>query len=500
MSLTSPVLVNDVAPPTVAAAREPPPEARLAARLPIALAESSVHYCQWKGAWKHDRWSVGEGDIDLLVDRADRARFDHTLAQLGFRAVQADPSFALPGVTSWLAPDRESERMLHVHAHFQLYVGRPWSTHFRLPIERAVLRTAATGAWFDVPAVEFELLLLVLHGTLRYSAREIASGGDAKWLGALREQMERLGGDADPYVLVDLMAEHLPEVDPACFDRCRAALGPESGPWRRLAVRQELAWRLRAYARRPARGAWTHRVRHALASIAGKRALPQGKKRLMTGGAVIALAGTDGAGKSTCARALTTWLGTELRVLHAHLGRPARGALTLLAGGALRVSRWIDARRRLTMPSVLTTHLELVRCLGTARDRYALHERVWRFAGDGGLAICERYPLAEEHVLVGPSAVQGIATAATGWLAARLRRREARYYARLAAPDLVIVLRVTPAIAVRRKVDEPAAYVHERAHRVARIDWQQRGARIIDADQPLADVVRDVRRCVWEAL
>lgn len=499
MSLTDLVTGNGTGASAAVATRELASGGRLATRLAIAMAEASVRHCQWKGAWKVERWSAGDGDIDLLVDRTARFRFETVLAGLGFRAAVADPRFALPGVTSWLALDREADRLIHVHAYQQLYIGQPWSTHLRLPIERAVLESAMPGAWFSIPAVEFELILLVLHGTLRHGASDLARNGDAEWLPALRSRVERLGGEADPYVVADILAEHLPELGSACFDRCQAALGPECGPWRRLAVRRELTWRLRAYARRPGALALVARAGRALPSIAGKRALPHGRKRLATGGAVIALAGTDGAGKSTCARDLHQWLGAELHVRHAHLGLPPRSIGSLLAGSALRASRHIDAWRRRSTPSPLTAYLELLRCLATARDRRALYRRVWRFASDGGLAICERYPVPEEYGLVGPSAAQGIATAARGRVASLLRRRESVHYARMRAPDVLVVLRVSPAMAVHRKLDEPPAYVHDRACRVANVVWRP-GALLVDADRPLADVRCEVRRQVWEAL
>lgn len=499
MSLTQAVHGNGTGVAAVLASRELAAGTSLAARLAAALVEAPVRHCQWKGAWKAERWSAGDGDIDLLVDRTARSRFESILAALGFRAAAADPAHAMPGVTSWFALDPAADRLIHVHAYSQLYVGRPWSTHYRLPIERAVLDLATPGAWFSVPAVEFELVLLVLHGTLRHGAGDVLRPGDAEWLSALRMQVERLGGETDPYVVADLVAEHLPQIGLACFDRCRAAL-TASDRWHRLVARRELSWRLRAFARRPGGGAWRRAFETRLPSFAGKRALPRGRKRLMTGGAVIALAGTDGAGKSTCAQDLLHWLSAALRVRHAHLGRPPRRLGTLLAGAALQTTRWFDQRRGRTTPSTLTAHLELLRRVGLAADRYALHRRVWRFAADGGLAICERYPLPEEHALVGPSALQGVATRVRGRVAALLRRREAAYYARLAPPDLVVVLRVSPTTAVRRKTDEPPAYVLGRANGSMAIDWSGCDAVVIDAERPLPEVVTDVRRVVWEAL
>jgi thymidylate kinase len=90
--------------------------------------------------------------------------------------------------------------------------------------------------------------------------------------------------------------------------------------------------------------------------------------------------------------------------------------------------------------------------------------------------------------------------AASGRLASWLRRIESSYYDRIAAPDLLIILRVNPATAVRRKPDEPEPYVRERARLVADIDWSRQRAQVVDAERPLRDVVRVIREHVWEAL
>ena len=53
-----------------------------------------------------------------------------------------------------------------------------------------------------------------------------------------------------------------------------------------------------------------------------------------------------------------------------HLGRPPRAPATLLAGGLLKASRWLDGLLGRTTPSSATVHLELLRTVATARSPY----------------------------------------------------------------------------------------------------------------------------------
>jgi hypothetical protein len=138
--------------------------------------------------------------------------------------------------------------------------------------------------------------------------------------------------------------------------------------------------------------------------------------------------------------------------------------------------------------------------VATGRDRARLQIRAFRFAADGGIAICERYPLRQGWSLSGPSEVQGHAQAAQSKLATALRRWERELYERLARPDLVFVLRLDPETAVRRKPGEPADYVRERARLTAAADWTETGAVIVDAAQPLPQVVAALKAELWKSL
>src|SRR5258708_36734965 len=113
------------------------------------------------------------------------------------------------------------------------------------------------------------------------------------------------------------------------------------------------------------------------------------------GGRVIAFLGGDGAGKSTCVGELSRWLGGQFDVMRAHLGRPPRSLTTLLV-------RALPKLRRLLVRGTQTTLFDMLRHVCTARDRYRLFTTVRSFADAGGVALCERYPVPPNRLLVGP--------------------------------------------------------------------------------------------------
>jgi thymidylate kinase len=88
-----------------------------------------------------------------------------------------------------------------------------------------------------------------------------------------------------------------------------------------------------------------------------------------------------------------------------------------------------------------------------------------------------------------------------GRLVAALAARERRYYERIAAPDVLIVLRVDPDLAVRRKEGvERESLVRPRAEEIWSLDWSASPALVVDADKPKDDVLRQVRSLIWSRL
>jgi thymidylate kinase len=450
----------------------------LVAELADALAAYGIPAVQWKGHWKPERWGTGVGDIDLLVPAGASADLAWLLRRLGFKEGVAPEG--VPGMTNYFGFDRASGRLIHVHVHHRLLLGRTWATYYRLAVEQPVLASGRRNGLFRIPSPELELLLLALDQSLRRSPLDVVLGRGADRVAAAWPALRRLNDAADGAMLDRIVAEHLPSLEPLLLARCVAALQPGTPRWRAFAAHHALRRCLTPYA-----------VRRSRLLPLLRRGRPTGKFAA-TGGTVIALDGTDGSGKSTAARALRKWIGGAFATLHAHFGRPPRSLTRLAVGMLLKVGRWLD------IPTV-DQHLELARCLATARDRFLLYRRVRRFAARGGVAICERYPNHGNRELAGPSAAQGVASGIDTGLARWMRRVEARYYERIAPPDLLLVLCVDAETAVRRKTSEPEPYVRARAQLMARAAWDPR-AQLIDAGRPFPAVLADLQRRVWEAL
>jgi len=468
--------------------------ATLIERLAAALEGAGIAYCQWKGHSKRNRWLTGAGDLDLLVDRAAWPALVEVLVQLGFKRAVAPPWLQLPAVDSYLGYEQADGGgpLVHVHAYHRIVIGPPWRTTYTVPLAETVLAGASPSFVVRAPAPEHELLLMVLQAAQRCTVRDIVGRGRSDWIAPMRRELQRLEPRAEWSELVATIERDLPSVSVRLFERCLDAFLSGASRWRLCVLTRALTLGLRPFARPPALDATPRAIAARLAGAVGLPAPVEGKG-LVTGGRVLALVGGDGAGKTTCATELTAWLGRELATLRVHLGRPPRSLATLAVGGALKVARWLNQS--------LAAHLELLRCVCTARDRYRLYHRAWRFAARGGVVIAERYPIPANYALCGPSEEQGVQTRLDTRVARLLRRVEWTYYEWMRPPDATIVLQLDPEVAVRRKTDEPEDYVRERVQIVSDTDWAgMDGVYIVDAGRALPEVLSDLKSLVWSLI
>jgi thymidylate kinase len=470
-----------------------------------------IAYCHWKSNDRLDRSATGDNDLDLLVSRADTQRFTSILAKLGFREAQGPVTWQIPGILDYYGYDQPSERLVHVHVHYQLVVGHDATKNYHLPIERPYLESAVQGDLFRVPAPEFELIVFVIRMVLKHSTWDTILVRQGALSTAERRELAYLQAKASLPHAYAVLRQHLACVDAPLFENCIRSLQPECPSWFRARIGQQLQNRLRAYARRSQaadvclklwrRVAWPIRWRLF-------RHWP--KKRLVSGGAILAIVGGDGSGKSTAVEELYAWLSAHFDVTKIHMGKPDWSWLTVAVRAVLRIGRSLGLYPFMRSSIEYTSDTEsvvfpgypwLLRSVCTARDRNLTYARARRFASNRGLVISDRFPLPQVKFMDGPYQSGRVVRAGKAdWLIEALTRLEARYYESILLPEVLIVLRVDPEIAVERKADEDAVSVRARSTEIQELDWRQTPAHIIDANRSRAEVLARLKAIVWSNL
>lgn len=477
----------------------------LVTRLCAALADENVVYCHFKSNEAIHRSMTGDNDLDLLVARPDQDRFVHVLARLGFKAAKV-PSRDVPAVVHYYGLDVASGRLVHVHAYFQLMVGDDTTKNFRLPVEQAYLASRHVDGLFPIPAADFELAVLVLRLVLKHATwdamlqlRGAPAPNETRELAWLEARAEWPAVEA-------VVAQHLPFLSDV-WPMCRRAVEPDCPRVLRIRASLRLMRALRACARRAGPiDLWLRLVRRGTWGARRYLLRRPVRKRLVAGGAVVALVGGDGAGKSTAVDGLASWLSGAFVVRRVHLGKLPPSLTSVVVKGALIVGRWCGLLPELVHATKPPSDLSKAPSTAwiawhtmTARDRYLLYGRARRVAANGGIVLCDRYPLAQLRSMDGVRTAWAAGLPGLSRLDRALVRREAQYYAAFGCPDVLAVLLVDPEVAVTRKTDEDQHYVRRRSTEVWNAPWEPHIVRV-DASRSASAVLADLRAAVWERL
>jgi thymidylate kinase len=471
------------------------------------LRESNVTYCHWKSNESLGGAVTGEQDLDLLIAREDARVTVEILARLGFVLARPSRDRQLPGILDYYATDEAAGRIIHVHAHFQLVVGDDMTKNFHLPVEGPYLESRTTGGPLPTPSIEWEYLVFVIRMIVKHSPWDAQLARKGKLAPSERRELADLSARVDEQKVADLRSRYLPMIDQALFDRCVAAANGSLNRLDRMFVARRLLRAIDSLGRSGRTVDTILRVwRRTLRRLRRRSERHVPGKRPDVGGAIVAVVGGDGSGKSSTVEALVEHLSSDFAVRRVHMGKPPWTRTSKIIRRQMRRARrfglfqatkldpWTDfSQRPFPGYGYLIWHLLI------ARDRYQQYRQARRASGRGEVIVSDRWPLAPLRIMDGPR-LQSIPRAGSSLLAKKLCDRELAYYQAILPPDLVIVLRVSPEVAARRRTEDPAEFVQKRAAEVWDADWTGIPALVIDADQALELVVAQARRAIWSRL
>ena len=477
----------------------------LIATLCETLAAEKIDYCHWKSNAYLDRSASGDNDLDLLVNRAYAQHFAEILIRFGFKESLAFKAEVLPGVRHYYGYDQKTGRLVHVHAHFQLILGNDLSKNYRLPLEKVYLAASLQGDLFRIPAPEFELVVLVIRMVLKHSTWDAILMRHGQLSETERHELNELSTE-EILLKVKPVLLRLPGLSQSLFDLCLQSIQPDCPLWIRVKTGRQLQKVLQACARRShgfdialkfSRRAWYPILR--------RRFKYEPKNNFANGGLFIAIVGGDGAGKTTVINSLYDWLSKSHEVKKLHMGKPAWSWTTTIIRAMLKIGTLLrlypfegDIYEEAIQPHGTPW---FIRCVTTARDRYLTYIQARRLSSNGKLVLCDRYSLPGFMKMDGPRCEEAISVSKSNhWFLKVLINQEKYYYQQIQLPDLLIVLKVDPEIAVQRKVDETEISVRARSTEVWKLDWDKLSAFSVDASKSKSQTLSQVKEIVWEHL
>jgi hypothetical protein len=474
----------------------------------------NIRFCYWKSSRRIRAVLAGEADLDLLVARSDRERFESILLERNFKLFPSVASRDHPAILSFLGYDEPSGQLVHLHVHFRLVIGAPLFKNHQLPWEEVILSHAIQHPDLPLRLLDpaTEAVLLVVRASLELPRFDpiILRHRRAMWRKFALDQAA-LATSVDRTSMrnraADLLGEDLADtvVDAFCGGRM---LQRERLLHRR--IERRLA-PYRTYAAVEARLRGTARSLCWIAGSLNKRILRAPRpwsRRVPGGGRIIAVVGVDGSGKTSVTAAIRKWLASEVDVIPIYFGTGAgRPSLLLFP---LKLALPLFTRLFATKPvgashgpmsgraaGPLYSVLLMIWATMVAVERRMKLLAARRGANRGLVVLTDRYP-QDEIADFNDGPLLPRVKIAPAWL----RRFEASVYtlAGRLPPDLVIKLRATPNTLALREPDMNPAILRKRAGQIDSLTFSSVRVVGVDAEQPLADVIRAVKSEIWSLL
>ena len=473
-----------------------------------------VSYCYWKSSRRIHEVLAGAGDVDLLVARADQHRVQVILAERDFKLFPSVADRDHPATLSFLGYDERSGQLIHLHLHFRLIVGERLLKNYRIPWEEVLLTRAILHPTLPVRILEptSEAVLLVVRACLELRRVDLMTL--CVWQATTRKfALDRaaLAARLDRTAVRDLAAELL-SADLAELVADALYSGQPLETW--AGLRRRMQKHFAAYRSYNAVEMRMRSAGRALLWLAGslnKHVLLAPRpwsRRAPGGGCMVALMGVDGSGKSTSVSTMRAWLGTKVDVVPIYFGtgdgrpslllRPFKLTIPLIRR-LLRSKPRVASHGKISgpAPGLLYSVLLMVWAVVVAMDKRKKLVAARRGTNRGLIVLADRFP---QNQIIGfnDGPLLTRLTVVPHWL----RRFEGAAYnlARRLPPDLVIKLVVTPETAARREPEMDPAVIRERIAALQRLELP--GARVVcvDAEQPLADVIRAVKHEIWRLM
>jgi len=471
------------------------------------LSEEEIKYCHWKSNYRLPKALAGETDLDLLIHPAEKTKFDQALERFSFKRVISPPEKRYPGTEDHLGFDYDTGKLIHLHVHYKLVLGRRHVKDYHLPIERMIFENLRILQNINVPCAEIELLLLTIRANMKLRFMSVLGAVINPETGPYpRDIMAEFG-----FLLRDynegrfcelLTASHLPLCQSILVSYVNGLRQGQLTIGTVMKVRSHIIKGLRPYRKCGIRVGVLQRFFAAFRTIpVARRCFFPQKKKMAEKGRIFALVGADGSGKSTLTTDLSEWLSWKLAVMSSYFGIPKTMEIRLFVG-LVYVFRLIARLNPFEILEHVTHSLEEAmsarRWILIARKRLCVYAEAKCFASKGGIVLADRYPLQAFHTMPQPMDGPRI-KAEDGGEAKKLSDREENYYLRIGLPDKIFVLQ-TEVDRLRERKENVEPRIHEVKARAVNALEPSDIVDVIDGNRPYLDVLLELKRRIWQSL
>ncbi len=466
---------------------------------------NSIRYCHWKSTNHLDDTVEARTDIDVLVDRRVWDKAERLAENVGFMRLDTVPLRSYPGIKDLVARDI-SGAWVHLHLHYQLTLGDRWVKAYWLPLEERILERSKFVDKYNSYVINpyDELYIFCARMSLKFR-RPFTKKKVWQELEHILDECKFHNDDNNislPVTLEGLdkivsYALKTPDPRPRELNKYSPKVRRELSAFRRFGG---VSFCIRSLARQ------LYRYRIEFKRRILKR-YDTGRRRLPKGGAIVAVLGIDGSGKTTLVNRLAKDIGAQINVRRVYLGYGKSGSwYRRLVFSALGTkARWKGhkkAQAHADNPSKDNPpwYYALWLLLGLIDKKKNLRKAIGGRA-NGAVVLSDRWTqLQIQHIhdaprLYGREGLKRLALCAAN--------REYTFWdqAETVSPDLVIRLNVSPEAVCKRRPGESSIKEAERKiQRLNQLEWENSAVAEVDGDQSPDEVQKAAVFEIWNYL
>ena len=97
------------------------------------IEKSKIKYCHWKSNEHLEEGLIGITDLDVLIEKEKYNEISSILMKLGFKRGKSIFYLSYPSIEDYIGFDEETGKMIHLHLHYELMIGKKFIKGVRLP-------------------------------------------------------------------------------------------------------------------------------------------------------------------------------------------------------------------------------------------------------------------------------------------------------------------------------------------------------------------------------
>lgn len=482
-----------------------------------SLHAENIVYCHWKSNQHLERAVNGGTDLDMLFKPSQREAVEKILNECGLKRFRATPMMQYNAIEDFIGFDKETAKIWHLHLHYRLTLGEKHLKGYTTPWTDYILANRIYNPELKVycsgPEDEYFLIMLRIALKLRWRdyGRKLGQD-DIIEIGWLKERTQK-------HQVIEIAKKHL-------GDKCAQAYGEllsmdlsekrdlfQLQRLLRSSMKQFTAFNAAtSYFRRTWREIFWLRI--GINRKLGLNQASTSRRVSPAGGAVVALLGCDGAGKSTTLDYLMREFSKKIDVINVYMGS-GDGSSSILRYPLRLVAKKVRGKglgrsiKQETYESIEVRQQFKAQAYGWARIIWAVVlalekknklKTITKARNNGILVLVDRYPQVEiMDYNDGPLLTQYTESRSpklrsiANWEIAIYRSAYRN------PPDLVVKLMVPPEVAIERKPEMTITQIERKTAAIKKIDLSPNSVEI-DTTQDRILSFGQVMEQIWKII